>query len=144
LAVAVVSAGCAKPPTDVLTLVSVDPAAPPLRILRLTVTGAGGESSGALRSTAVGDASDRPAPFSFPLSVPVTVDPSLAGSVTITIDGLDWDTYAVIASGSTAAQVVPEHETEAALTLAAVPGGPGADGGTPDGAAGAADAGGDP
>jgi len=142
-AAALASSACAKSQTDVLTLVSADATVPPILILRVTVAGATGQSMGSLRSMAVGDAADRPAPFSFPLSLPVTADPTLAGPVTITIDGLDWDTYAVIASGSAPAQVVPEQETAAAVTLAAVPGGAGADGGTPDAGAGASDAGGD-
>lgn len=135
---ACLGAGCAKAPTDVLTSVNADATVPPLLILRVTVVGSTGTSSGGLRSTAQGDAADRPAPFTFPMLLPVNADPAAAGSVTITIDGLDWDTRAVLASGSTTARIVPEHETRAALTLSAVPGG-GTDGGEVDGAGGEVD-----
>ena len=38
------------------------------------------------------DAADRPGPFVFPLVLSLTVDASLAGPVTVTVEGLDWDT----------------------------------------------------
>ena len=135
------AAGCARPPTDVLTVISVDPAVPPLLILQVQVSGAGGQSTSGLRSTGQGDATDRPLPFPFPLQVPVSVDPSFAGPVTIAVDGIDWDTHAVVASGSTTARVVPEHETQAALTLFPERGGGGGDGGD-GGDAGISDGGG--
>ena len=128
-------AGCAKDPTDVLTEISVDPAVPPLLILQVTVSSpTAGQTTGGLRSTGDGDAADRPLPFPFPLLVPIATDPSFAGPVTISIEGIDWDTHAVTASGSTAATVVAGHETLASLTLFPVRGGgeDGADGDAPD------------
>ena len=76
------------------------------------------------------DAADRPGPFVFPLSLPQTVDPSFAGLVDVTVEGLDWDTHAVIASGTTSGAVVAQKTTTASLTLqpTAQPGA-GADGG---------------
>jgi hypothetical protein len=133
LAAAVTAAACAKSPTDILTIVSADPAVPPILILRFTVTGASGTTAtSSIRSTLAGDASDRPGPFPFPIALPVTTDPSLAGTVGMEVDGLDWTTYAVIATGSTTAEVMPGQETQAAVTLAVAPA-TGADGGSPDG-----------
>jgi hypothetical protein len=132
---AVVFAGCAKSPTDVLTTVSADATVPPLLILRVTVSGAPGQTRGLLQSSTVGDASDRPGPFAFPLLLPASADPSFVGPVTITVDGLDWDTQALLATGSTPAEVVAGHETQAALTLTAASGAGGGDGSAPDGSA---------
>ena len=72
----------------------------------------------------------------FPLMLPVSADAAFAGPVTITIDGLGWDTQALLATGSTAAQVVAGHETQASLTLTATSAAVGGDGGAPDGADG--------
>jgi hypothetical protein len=63
------------------------------------------------------DAGDRPGPFAFPLDLDLTMDPGLAGPVDIRVEGLDWDTTAVIASGSTTAAVVAEKPVSASVTL---------------------------
>jgi hypothetical protein len=47
----------------------------------------------------------------------LTVDASFAGPVVITIEGLDWDTNAVIATGSATADVVAQHETQTVVRL---------------------------
>lgn len=116
-------AACAQSSTVVETTVNVDMAAPPLLLMRITVTSATDParmSQSAIRSLLIGDAADRPAPFIFPLVLPVSVDPSFAGDVVILLEGLDWDTKAVVASGSTTATVVAEQKTQATLTLSAV------------------------
>jgi len=127
-------AGCAKDPTAVLVTVDADATVPPLLILRTTVTNVDDPArrASAERSSpyASDDAGDRPGPFVFPLDIPLTVDPSLAGVVVITVEGLDWDTHAVTATGVTSAGVIAQGTTAASLTLAAVPTGGGADGGT--------------
>ena len=124
--------GCAKSETDILVEVSADATVPPLLILKVTLTdAAGGQSSSSIRSTLPSDSSAFPGAFPLPLLVPVSVDPSLAGTVGITVQGIDWNTYAVVATGSTTATVVPQQETKAAVTLTAVPAG-GADGGAGD------------
>ena len=128
--------GCAKDPTTIFVDVGVDQTVPPLLILRSHVfstsdptKASGGEQS----SPAIGDAADRPGPFGFPLILPLTVDASLAGPVTVTVEGLDWDTSGVIASGITSGEVVAQRSTTATLTLTgtAAPGGDG--GGAGDG-----------
>jgi hypothetical protein len=127
-----VGAGCAKEPTSVAVLVDADATVPPILILRSTLASAADPtraSSGERSSPYESDAADRPGPFLFPLQLGVTVDPSFAGPVVITIEGIDWDTHAVIARGSTPAAVVAQQTTQASLTLAAVAP-TGGDGGT--------------
>ena len=46
----------------------------------------------------------------FPFGLPLTVDASFAGPVIITIEGLDWDTHAVIARAPRHADVVAQHD----------------------------------
>jgi hypothetical protein len=132
LTLALATGACAKSSTVVLTVVEVNPDVPPLLLLSMTVTEDADPArmvSSAIRSLLLGDAADRPDPFPFPIELPISVDPSFAGAVTIRVDGLDWDTHAVVASGSTPAQVVPEQHTHASLTLAAVGTPPDTDGG---------------
>lgn len=125
--------GCAKDSTELLIIVDAETAVPPILILRASIGMrydpshvAGSDRSSPYES----DAADRPGPFVFPLSLPQTVDPSFAGLVDITVEGLDWDTHAVIASGTTSGAVVAQKTTTASLTLqpTAQPGA-GADGG---------------
>lgn len=124
--------GCAKDPTSVFVLMDADPSVPPLLILRTTVTRAGDPSmktSSERSSSAESDAADRPGPFPFPFGLKLTVDPSFAGDVVVGIEGLDWDTHAVLAGGSAPAVIEAQQMTEASLTLAPVRGGA-TDGGT--------------
>ena len=113
-------AGCAKDPTSVLVTVSADAAVPPILILKSTVTtqdDLARVSTSSRSSRNEGDAGDRPGPFVFPLELSLTVDSSQKGLVNITVEGVDWDTYAVIASGTTMSVVVPEHNVAASVTL---------------------------
>src|SRR5262245_24187938 len=128
----VVGAGCAKDATSVLVTVDADATTPPILILRTTVARTDDptmESSGERSSPAQGDAADRPGPFFFPFDLSVTVDSSFAGPVTVTIEGLDWDTYAVTARAMTSATVVAQQTTTASLTLTGVVNTGGNDGG---------------
>jgi hypothetical protein len=112
--------GCAKDPTSVFVLMDADPSVPPLMILRTTVTGAGDPSmktSSERSSSAESDAADRPGPFPFPFGLKLTVDPSFAGDVVVSVEGLDWDTHTVLAGASADAVVTPQQMTEASLTL---------------------------
>jgi len=118
-----VAAGCAKEPTSVSVVVNADATIPPILILRSTLTSAADPtraSSGQRSSPYGSDAADRPGPFLFPLLLPVSVDASFAGPVVITVEGLDWDTHAVTARGTTSASVAAEKTTQASLTLTAV------------------------
>jgi hypothetical protein len=118
-----VGAGCAKEPTSVAVVVNTDATAPPILILRSTLVSAGDPtraSSGERSSPYDSDAADRPGPFLFPLLLAVSVDASFAGPVEITIEGLDWDTHAVTARGTTSGSVAAEKTTQASLTLTAV------------------------
>jgi hypothetical protein len=134
LAVALCGAGCAKDPTAVDVTVNADATAPAILLLRTTVTDADDPSrvGSSERSSpyASDDAADRPGPFGFPTDIALTIDPTFAGPVVVTVEGLDWDTHAVIAAGSTTASVVAQTTTAASLTLTAVPTGGAGDGGT--------------
>ena len=112
--------GCAKDPTSVFVVVDADPSVPPLMILRTAVARAGDptmQTSSERSSSAESDAADRPGPFPFPFGMKLTVDPSFAGNVVVSIQGLDWDTHAVLAGGSTDAIIQAQGMTEASLTL---------------------------
>jgi len=130
--VAASGAGCAKDPTSVGVTIDADPTVPPILTMRTTLSRAADptkRSSSERASPYAGDAADRPGPFVFPFAWKLTVDPSFAGPVVVTIEGLDWDTGAVIASGSADAVVEAQKMTSASVTLEPVRGGPG-DGGT--------------
>lgn len=132
LAALTAGAGCAKDATSVVVTVSAEAAVPPILILRSTVATQDDPprtSTSNRSSSNEGDAGDRPGPFVFPLQLSLTVDSSLKGLVDITVEGLDWDTYAVTARGTTTGVVVPEHNIAASLKL--LPAAPiGSDGGT--------------
>jgi len=116
----------------VFVVVDADSTVPPILILRTVVERAGDPASRASveRSSNYGsDAADRPGPFLFPLGLPLTVDQTYAGAVIITIEGVDWDTHAVTARGSSSATVVAQQVSEASLTLTAATSG-GGDGGS--------------
>jgi len=125
-------AGCAKDPTSVGVTIDADPTVPPILIMRTTLARAADptmRSSSERASPYASDAADRPGPFVFPFAWKLTVDPSFAGPVVVTIEGLDWDTSAVLASGSADATVEAQQMTAAAVTLEPLRGG-GGDGGT--------------
>ncbi|MEP6652111.1 MAG: hypothetical protein ABJA82_02065 [Myxococcales bacterium] len=122
-AAAIVGGGCAKSPTVVGTTIATDDTVAPLLLLRAIAVSDGDptrQASSSFHSLASGDAADRPGPYRFPLAFPVSVPASLAGSITLTIEGLDWDTGNVIARGATTAEVVKEQQTRANVTLTAV------------------------
>jgi hypothetical protein len=119
-ALGVGAGACAKDSTSVLTTIEADAAAPPILLLQARVARADDPTratSGRFTSSNIGDAADRPGPFVFPFTMSLTVDASFAGAVVITIDGLDWDSNAVIASGTTTADVVAQHDTQATVRL---------------------------
>ena len=125
-------AGCAKDPTSVGVTIDADPSVPPILIMRTTIARASDptmRSSSERASPYASDAAGRPGPFVFPFAWKLTVDPSFAGPVIVTIEGLDWDTGATIASGGADAVVEAQQMTAAAVTLVPVRGGAG-DGGT--------------
>lgn len=122
--VALALGGCAKSPTEILTHVDADSTVPPLLLLRATIVSnsdADKQASSSFVSLALGDAADRPGPYAFPLDLPLSLSASLAGPVTVTIEGLDSGSGVVVARGTTAAEVVREQQTHASLTLTAVP-----------------------
>jgi hypothetical protein len=126
-------AGCAKDATSLDVTVLADSAVPPILILKSTVATHDSPpraSTSERSSNYEGDAGDRPGPFVFPLQLSLTVDSSLAGFVTITVEGIDWDTHAVTATAATSGALVAGHRTVSLLTLSPVPSGGGADGGT--------------
>jgi hypothetical protein len=117
---AALAAGCAKDPTTIVTEVGTDTGVPPLLILRTSVastTNLERTSTAEQSSLERGDAGDRPGAFRFPLALWLTVDPSFAGPVVVSIQGLDWDTHAVVAEGSGSAAVVAGQETRAVVIL---------------------------
>jgi hypothetical protein len=119
----IATGGCAKDPTAVVTQVDADATVPPLLKLRTTVARLSdptGPSTAELTSSEIGDASNRPGAFVVPEIFSITVDASFAGPVTVTVEGLDWDTSVVTARGSTTTEVIAQKRTQAALTLTAV------------------------
>lgn len=131
--------GCAKSPTRVLVTLSGDGTVPPFAILRGSVardSDAVPYPAIAVVAPAFGDTdADRPGPYTLPLDFMVPIPAGWSGPVNITVDGLDWDTNKVLATGTTAATATPEQTTRASLTLKGVPGGSSGDGGS-DGATG--------
>lgn len=124
--------GCARAPTVILTHVEVDSTVHPLFVLRATVTSDADPtitSTASYLSVAPGDAADMPAPYFFPMELPIDVTVSVTGAVTVTIEGLDYVTQAVVARGTGAGRVVKEQQTTAALVMTAVQNN-GPDGGT--------------
>jgi hypothetical protein len=115
---------CAQSSTVIETQVSADSTVPPVLLLQMVVANIANpalQSSSQLISLAAGFEAGIPGPFAFPLELPISVDPSFAGTATVTVQGLDWNTNAVIASGSTTAQVVAHQQTHAAITMSATP-----------------------
>jgi hypothetical protein len=122
IAAAASGAGCAKDATRLYVSVEADATVPAILLLRTTIARAadpGQPVTSDRTSPYAGDAGDRPAPFVFPLGLPMTIDPSFAGPVVVTVEGLDWDSHVVLARGGGDAVVVAEKETDAALTLTA-------------------------
>jgi hypothetical protein len=120
LACALSAGACAKESTSVLMVIEADAAAPPVLLMQVRIAPVDDPtrtSSSRFTSPNLGDAGDRPGPFVFPFAMSLTVDASFAGRVVIMMEGLDWDTNAVIAAGSTTADVVPQHETQAIVRL---------------------------
>ena len=131
-AVLALGAGCAKDPTSVGVTIDADPTVPPILAMRTTLARASDptmRSSSERASPYASDAANRPGPFVFPFAWKLTVDPSFAGPVVVTVEGLDWDTNAVIASASADAIVEAQQMTLASVRLEPVRGG-GGDGGT--------------
>ncbi|HEY5089680.1 MAG TPA: hypothetical protein VIK30_06905 [Polyangia bacterium] len=128
--------GCPKNPTVVLTTVNVDQTVPLLARLTLNVSSAADPSvhvSSQLVSSYPGLYDGGLLPFFLPAQFPISVDPTyISGPVIVRVDGVDVDTDAILATGSTPAVVVPDQQTEAALTLTAV-GHCAGDGGAGDG-----------
>jgi hypothetical protein len=125
--------GCAKPQTLILTEVSADPTVPPLLVLQYWVARAADPmhpATASVVSLVPGDAADGRAFYTFPMVLPMGPFPGWSGTVEITLDGRDWETDKIVASGKTTAEIVPEQQTRAALTLTAVSDPGGADGGT--------------
>ena len=103
-----------------LTVIEADTAVPPILLLQVRVARADDParmSTGRFASPYASDAGDRPGPFVFPFAYALTVDASFAGPVVITLEALDWDTNAVIAAGTTNAEVVAQRETQATVRL---------------------------
>jgi hypothetical protein len=116
--------GCPKNPTIVLTTVSADQTVPLLTQMNLNLSSSadpGVHVSSSLVSPYPGLYDGGLPPFVLPAQFPISVDPAyLSGPVIVRVDGVDNYTGAILATGSTPAQVVPDQQTEASLTLTAV------------------------
>lgn len=138
--------GCPKNPTVVLTTVSADQTVPLLTQMNLRLSSSADPSvhvSSSLVSSYPGLYDGGLPPFVLPAQFPISVDPAyLSGAVIVRVDGVDNNTGAILATGSTPAQVVPDQQTEASLTLTAV-GHCATDGGDAASCDGGADAGSD-
>jgi hypothetical protein len=126
LAGGIAISGCPKNPTVVLTTVNADPTVPALTELTLTLSSAADPAihvSSSLVSLYPGSLDGGLPAIFLPAQFPLSVDPAyLSGSAIVRVDGVDNDTGAILATGSTPAQVVPDQQTEATLTLTAVGG----------------------
>ena len=146
--VALCAAGaCSKTPSVLVVNIDAADGTPPLLVLRTTVASV---ANPALHGTserrslvASDDAADRPGPYEFPTALPLNLDPGYVGAVTLTVDGLDWDTGIVVATGDTSADLRAGAETQAWVTLPPTGAVPVTDGGA-GGAGGGGGAGGSP
>jgi len=124
LAAGIALSGCPKNPTVVLTTVSADQTVPALTQLTLTLSSAADPAihvSSSLVSLYPGSLDGGLPAVYLPQQFPLSVDPAyLSGSAIVRVDGVDNDTGAILATGSTAAQVIPDQQTEASVTLTAV------------------------
>jgi hypothetical protein len=116
--------GC-KDPTVVLTTVQAGGSSVPLFTqLTLTLSSAADPSihvSSSLVSLYPGSYDGGLPPITLPAQFPVGVDPDyLSGAAVVRADGIDNGTGALLATGSTTAQVIPQKQTEATVTLSAV------------------------
>lgn len=142
-------AGC-KDSTVVLTTVEAGNNVPLFTQLTLTLSSAVNPSihvSSSLVSLYPGSYDGGLPPITLPAQFPVSVDPDyLSGAAIVRADGIDNNSGTLLATGSATAQVIPQKQTEATITLGAVgaclTGGAdagsscdgGADGGSTDGA----------
>jgi hypothetical protein len=115
--------GC-KASTVVLTTVEAGSNVPLFTQLTLTLSSAADPSvhvSSSLVSLYPGSYDGGLPPITLPAQFPVSVDPDyLSGPAIVRADGIDNATGTLLATGSTTAQVVPQKQTEATLTLAPV------------------------
>jgi hypothetical protein len=135
--------GC-KDPTVVLTTVQPDNFVPLFTQLTLTLTSASDPSiyvSSNLVSLYPGSYDGGLPIIPLPGQFPLSVDPDyLSGAAIVRADGIDNASGTLLATGSATAQVVPQKQTEATVTLSPVACQPaGTDGGS--GCDGGADAG---
>jgi hypothetical protein len=116
-------AGC-KDQTVVLTTVEAGSNVPLFTQLTLTLSSAADPSihvSSSLVSLYPGSYDGGLPPINLPAQFPVSVDPDyLSGPAIVRADGVDNETGTLLATGSTTAQVVPQKQTEATITLSAV------------------------
>lgn len=132
LLLAVAAGGCAKTPTVILIDLSTEASVSPLLLLNASVVADADPTKIATASFVSqfpGTDADRPSAYRFPFQMPLSVPSSFIGPVTVTIEGLDWDTSQVIARGSGPAQVIKEQQTMATVVLAVVVPPPTGDGG---------------
>jgi hypothetical protein len=115
--------GC-KDPTVVLTTVEVGSNVPLFTQLTLTLSSAADPSihvSSSLVSLYPGSYDGGLPPITLPGQFPVSVDPDyLSGAAIVRADGIDNGSGTLLATGSTTAQVIPQKQTDATITLSAV------------------------
>jgi hypothetical protein len=134
LALALTASGCAKDPTGVQALVTVDRYVPLVAVIRATVTASGDrQTSNEFRSPRQASEEDAgPAAFLLPTVLLLGVPESWSGPATVTIEALDWQTQAVLARGTTPVVIVRERRVNATVLLVPTAPPPG-DGGDSDG-----------
>lgn len=116
--------GCPKNPTVVLTTVNVDQTVPLVTQLTLSLSSTADPSihvSSSLVSLYPGSYDGGLPPILLPAQFPISVDPAyLSGAAIVRVDGVDNDTGKILATGSAPAEIVPNEQTEATVTLTAV------------------------
>jgi len=143
LSMLLTAGACTKTPSILWAHVSVDDNVPMLSDLRTTVVSLShtGLEPSVQRESLLSDAGGTPAPFAFPVVIPITLNAEYVGDVSLTAEGLDRATDAVVASGSKVTTVLGSKEMHVSVTMSLVehagdPGG-GAGGASDVGAGGA-------
>ena len=112
---------CTKAPVIFWAHVYVDDDVPMLSELRATVSSTSHpelEPVSQREALVMGDSGAPPAPFAFPVIIPITLNADFVGDVLLTAEGLDHEV--VVASGSQATSVPASKEMHASVTMSLV------------------------
>ena len=122
LSTLMMAGACSKTPSILWAHVSVDDNVPMLSDLRTTVVSLShtGLEPSIQRQSLLGDAGGTPAPFAFPVLIPITLNAEYVGDVLLTAEGLERATDVVVASGSKETMVLGTKEMHVSVTMTLV------------------------